>query len=160
MVYCKPPFAGPEQVLGYLGRYTHRVAITNERICAIEEHEGTVAFSYKDYADGGCLKRLTLKADEFIRRFLLHVLPRGFVKIRHYGLLANNNRKAKIAIASRLLGAHPRFPLESPLNLMLSRRTAITCQQPYRPISSGVTASLTMHRRSSRPWPFSQPELS
>ncbi|MEA2591136.1 MAG: hypothetical protein QOD62_967, partial [Actinomycetota bacterium] len=85
VVYAKPPFGGPEQVLKYLARYTHRVAISNRRLVALEE--GDVQFQWKDYAHGGGPKTMTLKAIEFIRRFLLHVLPSGFVRIRHYGFL-------------------------------------------------------------------------
>jgi hypothetical protein len=95
VVYCKPPFHGPEMVLEYLGRYTHRIAITNHRILSIEH--GKVAFSWKDYADGNKKKTMTLDASEFIRRFLLHILPEGFVKIRHYGLLGSRNKRGNLA---------------------------------------------------------------
>jgi ribosomal protein L32 len=101
VVDCRPPFNGPETVLGYLGRYTHRVAITNHRILGMED--GKVSFSWKDYADGSRQKVMTLDAFEFIRRFMLHVLPDGFVKIRHYGLLSNRNRKACLEICRTLL---------------------------------------------------------
>lgn len=129
VVYCKPPFAGPEQVLGYLGRYTHRVAITNERILAIDQQQSTVTFIYKDYADHGRRKRLTLQSDEFIRRFLLHVLPRGFVKIRHYGLLANNSRKTKIAQARQILGECPPAVLTADIAAP-QQHLCPRCQQP------------------------------
>jgi hypothetical protein len=102
VVYAKPPFNGPEIVLKYLGRYTHRIAITNQRIIGIED--GKVSFSWKDYADGNKHKIMTLDAAEFIRRFLLHVLPDGFVKIRHFGLLGNRNRKACLETCRMLLG--------------------------------------------------------
>ena len=92
VVYAKPPFAGPRQVLDYLARYTHRVALSNDRIEALED--GTVTFRWKDYRQPGQPRRMTLEAMEFIRRFLLHVLPLGFVRIRHYGLLANRHRTA------------------------------------------------------------------
>ncbi len=87
VVYAKPPFGGPEQVLAYLGRYTHRVAIANSRLISLSE--GKVSFSWKDYRHNGKAKVMTLDADEFIRRFLLHTLPDGFHRIRHYGFLAN-----------------------------------------------------------------------
>jgi hypothetical protein len=87
--------AGPEQVLAYLARYTHRVAIANSRLVAFED--GRVSFRYKDYAQGGRQRVMSLDGVEFVRRFLLHVLPRGFVRIRHYGLLANACRREKIA---------------------------------------------------------------
>jgi hypothetical protein len=100
-VYAKPPFGGPAQVLKYLARYTHRVAISNSRLVNIEA--GRVTFRYKDYADEQRSKTMTLSADEFLRRFVQHVLPRGFVKIRHYGLLANRHRADKLHLCRRLL---------------------------------------------------------
>jgi hypothetical protein len=103
VVYAKPPFGGPEQVLAYLGRYTHRVAISNARLVSISD--GEVAFRWKDYRHHGGSKVMTLTADEFIRRFLLHTLPDGFHRIRHYGFLANGHRAAKLALCRRLLGA-------------------------------------------------------
>ena len=102
VVYCKPPFDGAEGVLQYLGRYTHRIAISNNRILSAED--GKVSFRWRDYADGNKQKIMTLKADEFIRRFLLHVLPNRYVRIRHFGLLANRKRKDNIALSRELLG--------------------------------------------------------
>ena len=87
IVYAKPPFGGAQQVFRYLGRYTHRVAISNQRLLHLQD--GKVVFQYKDYAQGQKRKQMTLAAEEFLRRFLLHVLPKGFVRIRHYGLLAS-----------------------------------------------------------------------
>lgn len=91
VVYCKPPFAGPEHVIAYLGRYTHKIAISNQRI--ICEKDGQVTFKYRDYRDGNKNKTMTLSAFEFIRRYLLHILPPRFVKIRHYGILSNRNKR-------------------------------------------------------------------
>ena len=107
VVYCKDPFAGPEQVLRYLSRYTHRVAISNRRLAAADD--GGVAFRWKDYRiDGpGRWKTMTLAPHEFIRRFLMHVLPKGFHRIRHYGLFANGNRAESIAKARELLAVKP-----------------------------------------------------
>ncbi|MCX7326020.1 MAG: IS91 family transposase [Hyphomicrobiales bacterium] len=107
VVYAKPPFAGPEAVLRYLARYTHRVAISNRRLVAFDH--ASVTFRYKDYRRSGADRQqtMTLDADEFIRRFLLHVLPRGFHRIRHYGLLAGGARKAALARARELLAAAP-----------------------------------------------------
>src|SRR5690349_4910900 len=104
-VYAKPPFSGPEAVLAYLGRYTHRVAISNSRLVALDERG--VTFRYKDYRRNGQARyrTMTLSADEFIRRFLLHVLPKGFHRIRHYGLLASPACKANIARARELIAA-------------------------------------------------------
>ena len=94
VVYAKRPFAGPEQVLDYVGRYTHRVAISNNRLLDIEADQ--VSFRYKDYRDHSQQKTMTLSAEEFIRRFLLHVLPHGFHRIRYYGFLGNRNRQEKL----------------------------------------------------------------
>jgi hypothetical protein len=107
VVYAKAPFAGPESVLAYLSRYTHRVAISNRRLLAF--NEAGVTFRYKDYRRDGADRQqvMTLAADEFIRRFLLHVLPRGFHRIRHYGLLAGTARKASLALARELLAVAP-----------------------------------------------------
>jgi hypothetical protein len=106
-VYAKRPFAGPKAVLAYLSRYTHRVAISNARLIA---HDGRgVTFHYKDYRADGLARRkvMTLKTDEFIRRFLLHILPKGFHRIRHYGLFANTGRAANIARLRELVGSMP-----------------------------------------------------
>jgi hypothetical protein len=107
VVYAKPPFAGPEAVLAYLSRYTHRVAISNRRLLAFDETG--VTFRYKDYRRNGADRQqvMTLGVDEFIRRFLLHVLPRGFHRIRHYGLLASSARKANLARVRKLLAVTP-----------------------------------------------------
>ena len=101
VVYAKRPFAGPEQVLDYVGRYTHRVAISNNRLLDIAE--GKVSFRYKDYRHDAQQKTMTLEAEEFIRRFLLHVLPEGFQRIRYYGFLANRYREHKLARCRKLL---------------------------------------------------------
>lgn len=101
VVYSKPPFGGPAQVLEYLGRYTHRVAISNDRLVNLEN--GRVTFRWKDYEHRNARKLMTLTADEFIRRFLLHVLPSNFVRIRHYGFLANPRRVTNLALCRQLL---------------------------------------------------------
>jgi hypothetical protein len=105
VVYAKRPFGGPEQVLKYLARYTHRVAISNRRLISLAD--GRVTFEWKDYAGGNQTKTMTLEAVEFIRRFLLHVLPSGFVHIRHYGFLANRKRKKELALCRSLLPPRP-----------------------------------------------------
>ena len=114
VVYAKRPFAGPQQVLAYLSRYTHRVAISNSRLLALDERG--VTFRWKDYRAHGRTryKTMTLRTEEFMRRFLLHVLPTGFHRIRHYGLLANASRKHDIATARALLHQPPP---ELPANL-------------------------------------------
>lgn len=101
VVYAKPPFGGPEQVLKYLARYTHRVAISNSRLLSLDN--GGVTFHYKDYADQHHWKTLTLSGEEFLRRFVQHVLPKGFVKLRHYGLLASRQRVQRLAQCRALL---------------------------------------------------------
>jgi hypothetical protein len=101
ITYSKQPFGGPDQVLEYLGRYTHRVAITNNRILSIEG--GEVTFKYCDRSDESKIKELKLKAKEFIRRYLLHILPRGFMKIRYYGFLAHANKKVSIPLLRQLI---------------------------------------------------------
>jgi len=115
VVYAKPPFTGPNAVLAYLARYTHRIAISNQRLIAFDETG--VSFRYKDYRRDGPQRQrvMTLAPHEFIRRFLLHVLPQGFHRIRHYGLLASSARKASIARARELLAvAPPPEPIDAP----------------------------------------------
>jgi hypothetical protein len=105
VVFAKAPFGGPEQVLKYLARYTHRVAISNRRLLSMEN--GRVSFEWKDYAGGNQSRTMTLSAVEFMRRFLLHILPGGFVRIRQFGFLANRARRKKLALCRALLGAPP-----------------------------------------------------
>jgi hypothetical protein len=102
IAYCNPPFRSPKKVLEYLGRYIHRVAISNDRILKLEDDQ--VTFSYRDYKDKDKIKQITLHAFEFIRRFLFHILPDGFVKIRHYGILSNRNKETKLKQCRHLLG--------------------------------------------------------
>jgi hypothetical protein len=109
VVYAKPPFGGPRQVLKYLARYTHRVAISNQRLVSLEN--GGVTFRWKNYARASEPATMTLNAEEFIRRFLLHVLPKGFVKVRHFGFLANRSRRDNVILCRRLLVASSTGPL-------------------------------------------------
>jgi hypothetical protein len=118
VVHSKPPFGGPQQVLKYLARYTHRVAINNSRLLKLED--GRVTFSYKDYADGHQQKEMTLDAVEFLRRFLVHVLPKGFMKIRHYGLLASRHRRDKLKRSRQLL-------------MLVNLAAALACAELLRP---------------------------
>ena len=106
MVYAKPAFGGPAQVLRYLGRYTHRVAISNHRLLAFDGER--VTFRWKDYAHGSKQRKMTVSASEFLRRFAQHILPRGFVRIRPYGFLANRYRTANLAVARQLLAITPK----------------------------------------------------
>jgi hypothetical protein len=121
VIYAKPPFGGPEHVLRYLGAYTHRVAISNHRIVAV--WDGKVTFRIRDYADDGQMKLLTLNAPEFIRRFLLHVLPARFVRIRHYGLCAGRNVMTKLERARCLL--QPNQSHSPP------KQNESTCRRPW-----------------------------
>jgi hypothetical protein len=107
VVFAKGSVVGPDHVLDYLGRYTHRVAISNSRLRALDADAQTVTFTYKDYRDASRLKTLTLSGLEFLRRFRLHVLPQGFTKIRHYGLLANNRRQSCVPLAKAALEESP-----------------------------------------------------
>ena len=115
VVYSKRPFAGPEQVLAYLSRYTHRVGISNRRLLQLDRVAGTVTFDYKDYADGARHKPMQLGLEEFIRRLRLHFLPPRFVKIRHYGLLANRGRQQRLEQARAWLNpGQPTAPAPAP----------------------------------------------
>jgi hypothetical protein len=110
VVYAKRPFAGPQAVLAYLCRYTHRVAITNSRLQVLDLQNGTITFRYKDYADDSQIRSMTLTLEEFLRRFCLHILPLRFVKIRGYGLNSNRDRSTRIARARDLLSQSPALP--------------------------------------------------
>ncbi len=135
VVYAKRPFAGPAQVLEYLGRYTHRVALSNDRLLSLDD--GIVRFRWKDYTDGDRVKVMALEAEEFLRRFLLHVVPAGFVRIRHFGLLANRTRHAKLARCRELLAPPPApaVPLRESVQALMLRLTGLdiarcaVCQQ-------------------------------
>ena len=118
VVYAKPPFGGPAQVLKYLSRYTHRIAISNRRLVSMDDH--SVTFRWKNYARGNQAGMMTLPAEEFLRRFLMHVVPRGFMRIRHFGLLANRHRSRYLEQCRILLGqnADPHDDAEEPPNVM------------------------------------------
>jgi hypothetical protein len=135
VVFAKGSVVGPQAVLDYLGRYTHRVAITNGRLHALDPSARTLTFTYRDYADASRLKALTLPGVEFIRRLRLHLLPRGFTKIRHYGLLGNNRRHQRVAQARAALATSPlRFapapaprPVPPPLTCPHCQGTEVRC---------------------------------
>jgi putative transposase/transposase-like zinc-binding protein len=149
VVYAKPPFAGPEQVLQYLGRYTHRVALSNDRL--IDLQAGVVRFRWKDYSDGHRVKIMALPADEFIRRFLLHIVPEHFVRIRHFGFLANRSRQAKLERCRQLLGQPlppPSPPAESVPALLL-RLTGIDIER-CQVCGQGRLAAVEMLRPTLR----------
>jgi hypothetical protein len=119
VIDLRKPFGGPEHVLHYLARYTHRVAISNHRLISLQD--GKVTFRWKDYAHGGKQRKMTLAAEEFIRRFLLHVLPKGLVRIRYYGWMANRYRKERTERCRALLAAEP-LPIVSPAKEPPTRR--------------------------------------
>ncbi|MDV7146011.1 IS91 family transposase [Tropicimonas sp. TH_r6] len=146
VIYAKPPFGGPEAVLAYLSRYTHRVAISNSRLVSADAK--TVAFRWKDYRikSGNRQKVMRLETGAFIRRFLLHVLPDGFHRIRHYGLLANASRKANIARARSLLGAKPSEPEQQ----TGSETAPLTLREPC-PCCGGTMRIVEIFRRGQRP---------
>jgi hypothetical protein len=125
IAYAKRPFAGPQQVLEYLGRYTHRVAISNNRIICIDN--GRVTFTYKDRKNNDEIKKMTLDAREFIRRFLLHVLPKGLMKIRYFGFLAHTNKKKLIPLIKKLIDPNATLPekINESVNEMMLRLTGI-----------------------------------
>jgi putative transposase/transposase-like zinc-binding protein len=126
VVYAKPPFGGPEQVLKYLARYTHRVAISNDRLLDLQD--GQVTFRWKNYARRSRWQTLTLPAEEFIRRFLLHVLPPGFVRIRYYGFLSQGQRTERLALCRRLLVVPA--PAEAEPNAVAADAPAATATPP------------------------------
>ncbi len=125
IAYAKRPFAGPQQVLDYLGRYTHRIAISNNRIVSIDD--GRVTFTYRDRQNDNEIKKMTLDANEFIRRFLLHVLPKGLIKIRYFGFLAHTNKKKDIALIRKLIDADATWPekINESISEMMLRLTGI-----------------------------------
>ena len=143
VVSAKPPFAGPETVLAYLSRCTHRVAISNSQILRFDETG--VTFRYKDYCRGGADRQqvMTLGADEFIRRFLLHVLPKGFHRIRHYGLLAGATRKAHLDHVRQLLGVAPPAAPDAPAEPGNIR--------PPRPCCGGHMVAVETFQRQCQP---------
>ena len=146
MVYAKPPFGGPEAVLAYLSRYTHRVAISNNRLISADAE--TVSLRWKDYRikNGDRQKVMRLATDEFIRRFLIHVLPDGFHRIRHYGLLAGAGRAAIVAKIRTLLGAQTPSQHEAPS----AESIPLTLRQPC-PDCGGPMRIVEIFRRGQQP---------
>jgi hypothetical protein len=143
VVDVRKPFGGPEHVLHYLARYTHRVAISNHRLISMED--GKVTFRWRDYAHGGKKRKMTLAAEEFIRRFLLHVLPKGLVRIRHYGWMANRYRRERVALCRALVGAEVAEPSPAVANLARGR-TCPVCGGVIEVIEMIVPRELSRHR--------------
>lgn len=148
VVDVRPPFGGPQQVLRYLGRYTHRIAISNHRLVSFNGKH--VRFRWKDYAHGGRPSIMKLKATEFLRRFFLHVLPKGFVRIRHYGLLSNRFRKQCLPLAQKLLAADGRYSLPRPAPKVPTEGTPLwhcpKCGRPMRVARRFTAAELSLGR--------------
>jgi len=159
VVYAKPPFGGPQQVLEYLGRYTHRVAISNQRLLAMDN--GEVTFQWKDYRqkEKHNSRTLTLPADEFLRRFLIHILPPRFQRIRHFGFLANRYRKEKLALCRQLLTgpASELLPDAAQCLLLLA---ALTDPTPIRCPACGVGHMIHLETLPVYRWPAKPPDTS
>ncbi|MGH8513685.1 MAG: IS91 family transposase, partial [Gammaproteobacteria bacterium] len=153
VVYAKPPFGSPEQVLAYLGRYTHRVAISNSRLISLAD--GKVRFTWKDYRQDGKTKVMTLAADEFIRRFLLHALPDSFHRIRHYGFLANGSRSDNLARCRRLLDVRDTDACERADNLAKDDRPLTAADFAICPDCGGTMRRIATVPRSCNAAPFS-----
>jgi hypothetical protein len=149
VVYAKRPFGGPAQVLQYLGRYTHRVALSNARL--VDLQDGTVRFRWKDYADGGRTKVMALSGEEFLRRFLLHVVPRGFVRIRYFGLLANRRRRASLDRCRAVLGAPTVTPAAEPPPITIQAPHADVHRCPHCGV--GVMRVTAVHASVAPPAP-------
>ena len=149
IVYAKPPFGGPAHVLRYLGRYTHRIAISNHRLLAFDGER--VSFRWKDYAHGGKQRIMTLAATEFLRRFFLHVLPRGFVRIRHFGLLSNRFRSHRLLLARKLLARDGRDQLPQPAQTTSAANAPLwhcpNCGGPMGVARSLTAAELSLLRQ-------------
>ena len=160
VVYAKQPFAGPQQVLDYLGRYTHRIAISNERI--LDLRDGTVSFAYRDRAAGDVRRTATLPADRFIGRFLRHVLPRGFVRIRHFGYLANRCKLETLARCRQLLDSPPPTP-EEPMTsvewvFLLTGKDLTRCPRcGHRPLTRTELQAVPCGRPRAPPRTVSHP---
>ena len=149
IVYAKPPFGGPAHVLRYLGRYTHRIAISNHRLLAFDGER--VSFRWKDYAHGSKQRIMTLDATEFLRRFFLHVLPKGFVRIRHFGLLSNRFRSRSLLLARRLLARDGRDQLPQPAQTTSAANAPLwhcpNCGGPMGVARSLTAAELSLLRQ-------------
>ena len=144
MLYAKPPFGSPAHVLHYLARYTHRVAISNHRLVAVTDE--AVTFRWKDYRHGSQVKTLTVDADEFLRRFLVHVLPKGFVRIRYFGILAARCRAEALPHCRRALAAAPDPPPVAPVSASRTTWPCPRCGGPMR-IVERLTARQVALRR-------------
>jgi hypothetical protein len=154
VVYAKRPFGGARQVLSYLANYTHRVALTNRRIVAVDTKRQSVTFSYRDYRHGSQLKDLTLSAQEFIRRFRLHILPSGLVRIRHYGILGNNRRKGDIEAARAILRRRGRTLQPQLQSVADAAMRCPLCGKTGIGLVAFIDAAGVLHKIGARPMPY------
>ena len=159
-MYAKPPFGGPERVLEYLGRYTHRVAISNRRLLSLED--GQIAFQWKDYRSEHREKSkvMTVDADEFQRRFLIHTLPAGFPRIRHYGFLANCHRKDKLEYCRSLLSAGATGLLPSAAECAQMREAITEKEVVHRCPHCGIGSMIRVAVLPCYRWPARPPDTS
>lgn len=146
VVYSKEPFGNNQAVLNYIGRYSHRVAISNSRILNYDENSHTVTFRYKDYKDHSKQKEMTIDACEFLRRFMLHILPSRFIKIRHYGFMSNSNRKTKIPLCRTLLNLSP--PQDASSDSGQNKQNACQCPKCHGKL---ILITRFLHRKPSLP---------
>ena len=151
VLYAKRPFGGPQQVLRYLANYTHRVALSNRRIVAVDAQRQTVTFTYRDYRHGSQLKELTLGASEFIRRFSLHILPSGMVRIRHYGILGNNRRKRAIEAARAIFKCRGRTLVLQPQSVAEKPMCCPLCGKAGIRLVAFTDAAGVLHMIGARP---------
>jgi len=154
VLYAKRPFGGPQQVLSYLANYTHRVALSNRRIVAVDAQHQTVTFTYRDYRHGSQRKELTLSALEFIRRFSLHILPPGLVRIRHYGILGNNRRKRDIEAARTILKCSGCAVEVQPRNVADKPMCCPSCGKAGIRLVAFTDAAAVLHIIGAGPMPF------
>src|SRR6516162_8332739 len=154
VLYAKCPFGGPLQVLRYLANYTHRVALSNRRIVAVDAQHQTVTFSYRDYRHGSQLKDLTLSASEFIRRFSLHILPSALVRIRHYGILGNNRRKRAIEAARAILKRRGRVLVLQPQSVVQKPMCCPLCGKAGIRLVAFTDAAGLLHLIGAGPTPW------
>ena len=154
VLYAKCPFGGPQQVLSYLANYTHRVALSNRRIVAVNAPQQTVTFTYRDYRHGSQLKELTLSALEFIRRFSLHILPSALVRIRHYGILGNNRRKRAIEAARAIFKRRGRALVLKPHSVANEPMRCPLCGNAGIRLVAFTDAAGALHMIGTGPMPY------
>ena len=154
VLYAKCPFGGPQQVLSYLANYTHRVALSNRRIVAVNAPHHSVTFTYRDYRHGSQLKELTLSALEFIRRFSLHILPPGLVRIRHYGILGNNRRKRDIQAARAIFERRGRGLRSQPPTVANTPMCCPACGKPGIRLAAFTDAAGVLHMIGTALMPY------